>query len=228
MKVLESKGYLLRNYTQNIDALESLAGITPNKIVEAHGSLSTAFCIKCSEKYPIKFVLETVKSGDIPRCTNFECNGLIKPGIVFYGESLSSKFNALATNDMMAADLLIIMGTSLKVEPCASLVDMVNPLCVRMLWNREAVGPFVYKSRDNYRDVTCLGEIDEIAEEFAQEMNWGKELKLSKHMGNLQIDSEFYPEKFNTESTAYEKITIGLKRVASSISVFPCKEYNFA
>ncbi len=47
IKLLSDRGMLLRNYTQNIDGLERLAGIPPEKIIEAHGSFASARCIDC-------------------------------------------------------------------------------------------------------------------------------------------------------------------------------------
>ncbi|RCH78880.1 NAD-dependent protein deacetylase sirtuin-2, partial [Rhizopus azygosporus] len=47
IKLLQEKGILLRNFTQNIDTLERLTGLDQEYIVEAHGSFATASCIKC-------------------------------------------------------------------------------------------------------------------------------------------------------------------------------------
>eukprot|EP00921_Rhytidocystis_pertsovi_P023964 GHVQ01038453.1.p1 GENE.GHVQ01038453.1~~GHVQ01038453.1.p1 ORF type:complete len:510 (+),score=68.19 GHVQ01038453.1:125-1654(+) len=70
------------------------------------------------------------------------CGGLLKPGITFFGESLSDRFFILCRQDFVKADLLIIMGTSLKVMPFASLVTLCKPTCHRLLFNREAVSIF--------------------------------------------------------------------------------------
>ena len=52
-KLLEDKGMLLRNYTQNIDTLERVAGVSGEKLVEAHGSFSGAHCIDCKKEHTI-------------------------------------------------------------------------------------------------------------------------------------------------------------------------------
>ena len=65
--------------------------------------------------------------------------GLVKPDIVFFGEQLPSRFFDLAREDLPAADLLIIMGTSLKVQPFASLAGRVRRTTPRLLINREPV-----------------------------------------------------------------------------------------
>lgn len=68
------------------------------------------------------FVLEKIIEGIVPKCE--ECNeGVVKPDIVFFGELLPERFHHLADRDFTQADLLIIMGSSLVVQPFASLVD---------------------------------------------------------------------------------------------------------
>ena len=57
----------------------------------------------------------------IPTCT--ECNQLVKPDIVFFGENLPDRFHELTATDFKKCDLLIVMGTSLTVQPFASLID---------------------------------------------------------------------------------------------------------
>eukprot|EP01135_Chromosphaera_perkinsii_P005605 Nk52_evm19s355 gene=Nk52_evmTU19s355 len=74
---------------------------------------------------------------------NFSCKGLVKPGIVFFGEDLPDRFTSLCEDDMKQCDLLLIMGTSLVVQPCSGLVNMVRKSTPRVLINRECVGPFV-------------------------------------------------------------------------------------
>ncbi|XP_013142158.1 PREDICTED: NAD-dependent protein deacetylase sirtuin-2-like, partial [Papilio polytes] len=74
----------------------------------------------------------------IPICT--ECPGIIKPDIVFFGESLPERFQTCLQEDFQKCDLLIIMGSSLEVQPFASLIDMVPEWCPRLLINREKAG----------------------------------------------------------------------------------------
>ncbi|KAI6186593.1 NAD-dependent protein deacetylase [Aphelenchoides besseyi] len=82
MRLVESKGYLRRVYTQNIDSLEYLAGISPSKIITAHGSHQKSTCLKCKKKLLLRMdECEIV----VPKCN---CGGLIKPNITFFGEQL--------------------------------------------------------------------------------------------------------------------------------------------
>ena len=66
--------------------------------------------------------LEKIKEATIPSCE--ECDkGVVKPDIVFFGEMLPDRFHTLISQDFPEAELLIIMGSSLLVQPFASLID---------------------------------------------------------------------------------------------------------
>ena len=64
---------------------------------------------------------EKILSDVVPRCT--ECNSVVKPDAIFFGEAVPPRFRQLADEDFSRCDLLIILGTSLVVQPFASLVD---------------------------------------------------------------------------------------------------------
>jgi len=141
MKLLHDKGMLGRIVTQNIDSLEHAAGIPSNKIFQIHGGFSQAFCISCRKQYPIEHWRGIIDSDGIPRCTESDCAGLIKPDIVFFGEGLN--IPTLRRYDMEyipSADLFFCMGTSMKVMPAGSLHRSTNKRCPRVLINRERVG----------------------------------------------------------------------------------------
>ena len=116
IKLLNNKGILLRDYTQNIDGLERQAGIPDSRLVESHGTMATCSCILCKRPYKIDWFKKQIMSRIIPRC---KCGGLVKPDIVFFNEPLPQKFNWMSTADMASCDLLIVIGTSLAVQPFA-------------------------------------------------------------------------------------------------------------
>ena len=68
IKLLEMKGVLKRCFTQNIDTLERVAGISAEKLVEAHGSFGEAHCIDCRAAYSQAWVKEEIFAGNVPRC----------------------------------------------------------------------------------------------------------------------------------------------------------------
>lgn len=74
---------------------------------------------------------------------------MVKPSITFFGEPLPARFGELAPEDFERCDLLIVLGTSLKVQPFASLATFPDRGIPRLLINRERVGPFTFSSDDN-------------------------------------------------------------------------------
>jgi len=112
---------------------------------------------------------EHIDAKKIAKCE--VCGGYVKPDIVFFGEGLPPGFiNAVPS--MRSADLLIVMGTSLTVQPFASLAGMVKDSCPRVLINLDHVGDFGSRADD----VILLGKCDEIVTELSKELGWEKEL----------------------------------------------------
>ncbi|KAI3354522.1 hypothetical protein L3Q82_019033, partial [Scortum barcoo] len=140
MKLLKDKGLLSRCYTQNIDTLERVAGLEGEDLIEAHGTFYTSHCVSfcCRKEYNLDWMKEKIFSDDIPRCD--KCSSLVKPDIVFFGENLPVRFFTSMKMDFPRCDLLIIMGTSLQVQPFASLVSRVSKSCPRLLINMEKAG----------------------------------------------------------------------------------------
>lgn len=165
IKLLEDRGVLLRNYTQNIDTLESLAGV--QKVLQCHGSFKTASCLRCKAKLPGSAIEEYIMEQRIPYCPT--CRevrdkeieaikayrasvkksrpkskaqgwdsgeeseeeidewgggepGIIKPDITFFGQALDSEFDESLYRDREQVDLLVIIGTSLKVAPVSEVL----------------------------------------------------------------------------------------------------------
>ncbi|MBR3789139.1 MAG: NAD-dependent protein deacylase [Clostridia bacterium] len=112
---LEKCGKDVRFVTQNIDSLHTMAG--NKRVFEIHGSVKRNYCIRCSEFYDEKYILE---SKDIPYCK--KCGGIVKPDVVLYEEGLDDKTVQGAVNAIQCADLLIVIGTSLAVYPAASFI----------------------------------------------------------------------------------------------------------
>lgn len=201
IKLLSDKGLLQRNYTQNIDTLERVAGIPQEKIIEAHGSFHTAHCVGCQKEYPHEWIRDEVFADRIPYCS--KCEGVVKPDIVFFGESLPERFHKHVTKDMSKCDLLIVMGTSLVVQPFASLVDRVPETTPRLLINKEKSGQqvdfftllmggksgFQFDSEDNYRDVMWQGTTDDGCVALADLLGWKDELLKLVETAHKKIES---------------------------------------
>ena len=87
VRLLETKGLLGTCFTQNIDTLERRAGVSKEKLVEAHGSFASQSCIDCGVPFDAAEIKRLIQEEKIPRCSR--CRGLVKPDIVFFGEAVS-------------------------------------------------------------------------------------------------------------------------------------------
>jgi NAD+-dependent protein deacetylase SIR2 len=181
--LLDEKYMLQMLFTQNIDCLERRAGVPAEKIVEAHGSFATQRCIDCKTAYPDDLMKKAVSAGEVPHCIVPQCNGLVKPDIVFFGEALPEAFFAKRHVPTLA-DMVIIMGTSLSVQPFASLPSLAKEGCPRVLFNLERVGDL--GSRPD--DVVVLGDCDTGVRKLAEALGWLDELELlwREVGGNIQ------------------------------------------
>ena len=112
---LEKRGKLSAVLTQNIDGLHQAAG--SKRVIELHGSTLRNRCVGCGRSYPLSFILE---SEGVPVCP--VCGGVIKPDVVLYEEPLNERDLIDAERAIAGADLLIVGGTSLTVNPAAGLV----------------------------------------------------------------------------------------------------------
>ena len=117
LKKLEDTGKLKAIVTQNIDGLHQKAG--SKNVLELHGTTKRNYCQACQKEYPANHIFE---SKGIPKC---KCGGIIRPDVTLYGEMLPESFMH-AINYIKNADLLIIAGTSLTVEPASSLLNYFN------------------------------------------------------------------------------------------------------
>ena len=111
----EREGRLKGVITQNIDGLHQKAG--SRHVVELHGSVLRNHCMRCGKAYTAE---EMAQSQGVPRCT---CDGVIKPDVVLYEESLNGADIEEAVRLIENAEVLIVGGTSLAVYPAAGLID---------------------------------------------------------------------------------------------------------
>lgn len=164
-------------FTQNIDCLERRAGVPDSKVVEAHGSFATQHCIECKAEFPMSEMEQFIQLGDVPHC--HECQGLVKPDIVFFGEQLPKRFFD-NIDEVSKADAVIVMGSSLTVAPFSQLPQYTKDDVPRLLVNKEQVGGLGSRSDD----VLFLGDCDAGVRNLADELGWRDELEaLYKEVG---------------------------------------------
>ena len=142
------------------------------QIVEAHGSFAHNHCIECKSSFSDHLMREAVTNREIPHCLTPQCNGLVKPDIVFFGEQLPEEFHRNRSLPG-SADLCIVMGTSLTVQPFAMLPDLCSEGVPRVLINLERVGGL--GSRPD--DVLLLGDCDAGVRRLAVALGWEKDLE---------------------------------------------------
>lgn len=112
---LEKDHQSLGVITQNIDGLHSDAGSL--NVDELHGTLNQFYCVHCFNEYDKTYVMEH----HLRHCES--CGSIIRPDIVLYGEMLNQNTIFNAINKIETADTLIILGSSLVVQPAAGLIS---------------------------------------------------------------------------------------------------------
>jgi len=113
---LEKAGIVKSVITQNVDNLHQKAGSM--NVIEFHGNMLFARCLKCGKKFGYEQVLKVLEQGLTPRC---RCNGIMKPDAVFFGEAIPQEALQLSFRQAEDCDLMLVIGTSAQVEPAASL-----------------------------------------------------------------------------------------------------------
>ncbi|ODV97238.1 hypothetical protein PACTADRAFT_39531, partial [Pachysolen tannophilus NRRL Y-2460] len=194
IRLLQDKGKLLRNYTQNIDNLESNVGIDADKLIQCHGSFATATCITCGFKVPGETIFKEIRAQEVPICpwcktkrfkllkeieleedlngsasawkTMFSKSfGVMKPDITFFGEALPERFHTSIKKDISECDLLICIGTSLKVAPVSEIVNMIPEEVPQVLINKDLVGHCEF-------DLSLLGYCDQVIVYLSEKLGW--------------------------------------------------------
>ncbi|WVN89287.1 uncharacterized protein L203_104508 [Cryptococcus depauperatus CBS 7841] len=212
IKMLEDRGVLLRNYTQNIDTLESLAGVT--KTLQCHGSFKTASCLRCKHRVLGQTIEPFIMSQQVPYCIicqekctaerearrsyrekmkNLKAKGkgkgkanewddddvgsesegewgggepgIIKPDITFFGQALESEFDECLFKDREEVDLLVVIGTSLKVAPVSEVLTHIPHSVPQIFINLTPVYHV-------HPDISLLGDADSIVTYLSDRLGW--------------------------------------------------------
>jgi len=119
---LVDAGALAEVLTQNFDGLHQAAGIPADKVIELHGTLHTTSCVRCGRGLPTAEAFADLGVHPDPACAH--CGGVLKPDIVYFGESLPGDAINRAVEAASACDVFIAIGTTLSVYPVASLAGM--------------------------------------------------------------------------------------------------------
>lgn len=269
--MLQQRGKLLTNYSQNIDNLEAKAGILPEKLVQCHGSFATASCVVCGYKVDGESIFPTIKAGEIPHCPecaakqraaaggstgngrkrkagaglsrsssrnghgsrslsrgaspatdaprprgrpprggrskirrlnrrgsgassgsseqeeNFSVDGpgvgVMKPDITFFGEALPDEFSQrLTQHDRDRVDLVVVIGTSLKVAPVSEVVPFMPPHVPQIYISRTPVKHINF-------DIDLLGDCDVVVAELCRRLGWDLEHEMVPAGQKVRIET---------------------------------------
>ena len=122
---LETRGKLHALITQNIDELHQIAGNSPEKVIEVHGTMRKFMCWGCGMRGPMQLVLDRVRAGEPdPHCR--DCGGILKSDTISFGQQLVPEVIDRALRVAAQADVFVSVGTSLQVYPIAGAFDIAR------------------------------------------------------------------------------------------------------
>ncbi|OGA61604.1 MAG: NAD-dependent deacetylase [Betaproteobacteria bacterium RIFCSPLOWO2_12_FULL_65_14] len=122
---LEKRRKLHALITQNIDELHQIAGNSPERVIEVHGTMRRFMCWGCNMRGAMELVLERVRAGEEdPRC--HACGGILKSDTISFGQQLVPEVIDQAMRAASEADLFLAVGTSLQVYPVAGTVEVAR------------------------------------------------------------------------------------------------------
>jgi len=152
LAALERTGRLIGVITQNIDGLHQRAGNDPDRVVELHGSAHRVGCMACCAVWTGAEIQTRQDAGEsFPRCVR--CGGALRTATVLFGESLPPHALRRAGALAQACDAMLVVGSSLVVQPAASL-----PVVARERGARLAIVNRMATPLDPLADVLVAGE----------------------------------------------------------------------
>ena len=158
---LQKNNFLI---TQNIDGLHQKSGVPKNKIIEIHGSAIEAACLECEAKQNILDFHDAIKfEGPLPKCT--ACGGVVKVATISFGQPMNEMDMMHASKIVEESDLMIVMGSSLKVLPAGKLPNLAMQSGSKLIiLNRE-------KTRyDQSADIVINDELQNICSKLIDEL----------------------------------------------------------
>jgi NAD-dependent deacetylase len=153
---LEKRRKLHALITQNIDELHQIAGNSPERVIEVHGTMRRFMCWGCGMRGPMQRVLERVRAGEEdPACR--DCGGILKSDTISFGQQLVPEVIDQAMQAAGEAEVFIAIGTSLQVYPIAGTVEVARSAGARIVIVNAEPTPF-----DELADAVFHQSISEI------------------------------------------------------------------
>jgi NAD-dependent deacetylase len=111
--------------TQNIDGLHQASGISNEQVIELHGNSTYATCLDCGTRHEIRDLRAAFdRYGEVPPC--IACGGLVKTATISFGQSMPEEPMRRAREETLAADLFLVLGSSLVVYPAAGFPEIAK------------------------------------------------------------------------------------------------------
>ena len=142
--------------TQNIDGLHQKAGVKEDQIIEIHGNATKAACLSCFKENSIELLHNAVvKNLELPPCEY--CSGIVKVATISFGQPMNERDMIKASDISIECDLMIVMGSSLKVMPAGKIPEQARLSGAKLvILNREKT-PY-----DDIADVVINDELKNI------------------------------------------------------------------
>ena len=129
---LERRGKLHALITQNIDELHQVAGNSPERVIEVHGTVRKVVCMSCGWRGPMLETLARVRAGEAdPACR--ACGGILKSATISFGQALVPEVIDRAMRAAAEAEVLLAVGSSLQVYPVAGAVPAAKAAGARVV-----------------------------------------------------------------------------------------------
>lgn len=132
LATLEKRGQLDTLITQNIDGLHQLGGVSPERVVEIHGTMREVVCMNCGDRNPFEYAIKRLQAGEQdPSCEL--CNGILKSATISFGQNLVEADLIRSEKAARECDLLLAIGSTLSVYPAAGVVPIARQTGARIV-----------------------------------------------------------------------------------------------
>ena len=137
---LVRRGTVASVITQNIDGLHQQSGVPAERVIELHGNTTYAACLDCGSRHELADIRAAFeRDGKAPRCVR--CHGFVKTATISFGQAMPQAEMRRAERETLAADLFIVLGSSLVVYPAAGFPELAKRNgAALVIINREPTG----------------------------------------------------------------------------------------
>lgn len=165
---LERRGTLLATVTQNIDGLHQKAGNSDRRVIELHGNAHQLRCVDCGAVFAAPEIQHRLEAGDPePVCT--ACGGILRSGTVLFGDPMPKAALDLSIAAARACDVLLIVGSSLVVNPAARLPEIARRHGASLIVINRTPTPV-----DDVADVRIQGEAGPVLSNLVRGLDSGE------------------------------------------------------